>query len=422
MSAKNKAIKATMDATRKRHADMRCRVFVVKVVSNKLSCEKKQLLNQLFREAKWLRNSELSKGDLDAMDRNAKTAAVKFGSEVKEMPLTLLGSQIRQDVVDSIKAEARGLATKKARGGKVGYLKYKSYCNMIPLRQYGTTYRINFAGNTISVQNMAKYPLKVRGLKQIPSCAEIANAKLVRKASGLYFHITTYVPVDENTPSGACCGIDFGIGNNLTLDDGTVFNIKAPESKSVKLASRRMNKSFHRNGGKKSRRHSKRVNKVRRAYERLHNQKLDAAHKTVATLLRNYDFIAIQDEMIAAWHHGLFGRQVQHSAMGLIKAELKNNSKVRVVPRSFPSTQICPECGMLTKHPLKERVYHCKHCGYAHPSRDAKAALSILMYAIRPVSAERRTQSPVEAGASAAAPATGVCSKLSPTKREAQVL
>ena len=69
--------------------------------------------------------------------------------------------------------------------------------------------------------------------------------------------------------------------------------------------------------------------------------------------------------------------------MGVIKAELKNSSSVHVVERGFPSTQICPVCGGLTKHPLKERTYTCRHCGYHHPSRDVKAAQSILDEAIR---------------------------------------
>ena len=88
-------------------------------------------------------------------------------------------------------------------------------------------------------------------------------------------------------------------------------------------------------------------------------------------------------KMIHNWHKGIFGKQVQHSAIGVIKEELKNSSGVYVVSRDFPSTQICPECGMLTKHPLKMRSYTCQYCGYHHPSRDEKAAGSILEEAKR---------------------------------------
>ncbi|MBP1556073.1 MAG: transposase, partial [Oscillospiraceae bacterium] len=73
----------------------------------------------------------------------------------------------------------------------------------------------------------------------------------------------------------------------------------------------------------------------------------------------------------------------QHSAMGVIKAELRKSSNVHVVNRDFPSTQICPMCGKLTRHLLSERSYTCSHCGYHHSSRDRKAAISILSEAVK---------------------------------------
>ena len=45
-----------------------------------------------------------------------------------------------------------------------------------------------------------------------------------------------------------------------------------------------------------------------------------------------------------------------------------------MVERSFPSTQTCPECGKMTKHPLLKRVYECQYCHYHHPDRDMKSA------------------------------------------------
>ena len=420
--SKNEAIKATMKATRERHAGMLCRVYEVKVVASKLSRQKKELINQLFREAKWLRNSELAKGDPKAMDRDAKTAVVKVGDVFETRELSLLGSQIRQDIVDGIKSEVKGLKTRKSKGEHVGRLKFKTVCNCIPLRQPGMTYRIDSDHSTISIQGMGRYPLKVRGLEQIPEGAEIANARFIRKASGLYFHITTYTKPEETASAGKCCGIDFGIGHNLTLDNGTVYDICIPETKGVKLASKRVNRAFRRNGGKKSGQHDKRVLRLRRAYERQNNKKKDQVNKIVSGIVNEYDFIAVQDEMIAGWHHGLFGKQVQHSSMGAIIAKLKTNSNVHVVPRSFPSTQICPACGRLTKHSLDRREYCCQFCGYTHTSRDAKAAASILEYAISKVSMERRTQSPVEIGTNTASIITDSCCKSLSVKQEAQVL
>ena len=174
---------------------------------------------------------------------------------------------------------------------------------------------------------------------------------------------------------------------------------------------------------KKTNNHYRRIKKLRRAYERDRNRRIDKANKAMHEILSSNDFVAIQDEMIHSWQAGLFGRQVQHSAMGYIKAKLKKNSKTYVVLRSYPSTQICPECGRKTKHPLKKRDYDCSYCGWHHDSRDKKSAQSILLraqYEIN-VSLERRAKSLAEADTAAQIP-LGILCKYSPMKQEAQVI
>ena len=378
--AKNQKIKETGKATRERRKDMLCRVFEVKVDLSRMSKSQRNDVNTLFREAKWFRNAYLADNGLSDKSRSVK---VKVKDVFEERELTLLGSQIKQSIISEVKDSIRGLAVLKEKGHKVGALKFKSVCNCVNLKQFHVTYDIDKDRSRIRVQGIRK-PFKVRGLEQIPDDAEIANAKFIRKASGLYFHITCYVPKEEKHIPHRSVGIDFGISDNLVFSDGREpVNICVPESKGTKLASRRMNKALSHNGNQKSNNHYKRKNKVRKAYEKDKNRRKDLANKAVHEILNNYDFIAIQDEMIHNWHKGIFGKQVQHSAIGVIKEELKNSSGVYVVSRDFPSTQICPECGKLTKHPLKMRSYTCQYCGYHHPSRDEKAAGSILEEAKR---------------------------------------
>ena len=378
--AKNQKIKETGKATRERRKDMLCRVFEVKADLSRMSKSQRNDVNTLFREAKWFRNAYLADNGLSDKSRSVK---VKVKDVFEERELTLLGSQIKQSIISEVKDSIRGLAVLKEKGHKVGALKFKSVCNCLNLKQFHVTYDIDKDRSRIRVQGIRK-PFKVRGLEQIPDDAEIANTKFIRKASGLYFHITCYVPKEEKHIPHRSVGIDFGISDNLVFSDGREpVNIYVPESKGTKLASRRMNKALSHNGNQKSNKQYKRKNKVRIAYEKDKNRRKDLANKAVHEILNNYDFIAIQVEMIHNWHKGIFGKQVQHSAIGVIKEELKNSSGVYVVSRDFPSTQICPECGMLTKHPLKMRSYTCQYCGYHHPSRDEKAAGSILEEAKR---------------------------------------
>ena len=419
-ATKNEKIKQTMQATRERHKNMTCRVFELKLNTRKMSLLQREQLTTYFREAKWRRNDIVA--DFSKAIRNAKSATVKVGDSFEQRQFTILGSQVIQDIYDSVKTELKILHTKKEKGEKTGGLKFKSVCNCISLRQYNTTYRIDFARRLVRIQNIRK-SFTVHGLEQIPPEADITNAKLLRKASGFYLHVTCFVPKEQVRPTGKVVGIDFGIGHNLTLSNGETIDICVSESKGVKLASKRLNQAYKRNRKKKTCNHYRRVKKLRRAYERDSNRRLDKANKAVHEILSNNDFIAMQDEMLHNWHAGLFGKQVQHSAMGYIKAKLKTNLKTYVVSRSYPSTQICPMCGNRTKHPLKKRDYDCSHCGWHHDSRDVKSAQSILSRALCEVnvSLEQRAKSLVEAD-TAPQVSEGTLCKYSPMKQEAQVL
>jgi transposase len=140
------------------------------------------------------------------------------------------------------------------------------------------------------------------------------------------------------------------VAAGITTSDGETFNINVPETTRIRKASRKSGRGLIRNGNnKKSKASRKRHRNLGIAYEKQNNIKEDMANKIVSYLINEYDTIAMQDEMIANWHKGLFGRSVQHSATGKIKVKLKNNSRTVIVERSFPSTQFCPACENLTK-------------------------------------------------------------------------
>lgn len=416
---KNLHIKETLKATRERHSKMDVKTFEIKVSSSKLSSERKAQVNQYFKEAKWQRNHYLS--DLENADWKSNTVNIKIKGNIETRTLTILGSQVKQNILRNLKSEIKGLSTNKSKGKNIGKLKFKSFCNSIPLKQHGVTYKIDFDGNRIKIQNIKK-SLYVRGLKQIPSDSEIANANFVRKPNGLYFYITCFVPKKEYTKTNKMAGIDFGIENNLNFsDEREPFNCDIKESDYIKRLSKKINREWIRNGRKHSKNNLKRIEKLKVAYLKLSNKRNDKANKIVHTLINEYDFIAIQDEMIHNWQSGLFGKQIQNSCMGTIKMKLKNSSKVFIIPKSFPSTQICPVCGSLNKHPLDKRDYDCPHCGYHHNSRDKKSAQSILDEALRQVSMDRRTKSPVKDETSTLKD-LNFNGKLPPMTQEAQVL
>jgi putative transposase len=163
---------------------------------------------------------------------------------------------------------------------------------------------------------------------------------------------------------------------NVTLvtSEGDKYNFQFSETKQIKQASRQFNKA--KKGTVKRR---KTYKKLIIAHEKLDNKKKDAKNKFVSKLVRENDVVVIQDENLKAWHASKmkgFGRRVQYSIMGGIKAGLRIHPETLMISRFFTSTQLCPNCGSLNKHSLEDRIYSCS-CGYSC-DRDTHSAKNIL--------------------------------------------
>lgn len=120
----------------------------------------------------------------------------------------------------------------------------------------------------------------------------------------------------------------------------------------------------------------KTIKSIKREYQKLSNKKQDKANKIVSKL-KKYETIVIQNEQIAKWHKGLFGKQVQHSCIGLVKAKLKALPQTIVLDKWIPTTKWCPKCGTVNKYiTLEDRTYKCG-CGYEY-DRDIHSAKNML--------------------------------------------
>jgi transposase len=345
MSSKREKIKATLQATRERHAALVCKVFRLKLDYSRLSKAKLAYLNRLFLEKKWYRNFIIGQGDIFNASDKLKTVTIKKGEAFEEREIKVLSSQMRQSVMSELKENIKALAAVKKLGSKVGALKFTSRCDTIELKQCGVTYRVK--GKTFFLQGFKK-SFKLEGIRQIPAGAEFANARLVRKPSGFYLHITVFVEKAAREHTGKAIGLDFGIKDNIVDSNGECHNWSFPETRRMKRVSRKLNRAYARKkGGKKSGNDRKRQAVLALEYERLGNRKRDARNKFIAELVRENDLIAVQDESIAQWksckRRG-WGNRVHHSIMGGIMSGLKRKPQTLVVRKGFVSTQLCPCC------------------------------------------------------------------------------
>ena len=402
--AKNRRIAQTRQDTRKRRQFQAAKTYQLKIVANKLSVKQEDALEQAFLQAKWFINDVIAHLETEKLNDYAsstKAVEVRLGSdsdEYEERKLTHLAAQVKQAIVRRVGDNLSGLKASKINGRRVGRLRYVKEVDSLPLSQYGGTHKI-VSDNTVHIVKIGK--VRVRGLQQIPQDAEIATATLNRKPDGYYVHLTVFIPVvlDTSWEMAPDVGIDLGIADTLITSTGEKYRVRVEVSSRLKGLQRKLSRQQ-----KGSRNYAKTVNEIQREYQRLSNVKNDHANKIVYSLLDNSGIIVMQDEMVHNWHSGLFGKQVQVSILGRLKAKLVRHPRVCVINRSCATTQLCPQCGAMNKHTLDKRVYRCS-CGYTM-DRDVHGAKNMLIFGmdehniVKSPGAERAS-TPVERKASA---------------------
>jgi putative transposase len=376
--------------TKLKRQSQKCQVFEIKLDKSKLSKKSLDHLCKIFLEAKWYYNYVISNKDINDAETKIKQVPVKVEDGYEVRDLEVLTAQMRQDIKSRTFGSLKALKQLKQNGYKVGLLKFKKRVNSVPLRQLRRTFDLDFENSRIRIQGLKDW-LRVRGLGQISQEKEIANATLVRKSNDFYINVTTFEDKQEQSVPEQAIGIDFGCETQLTLSDGTKLEFQVPVSKRLKRLDRKINRKQSDTGKKRPYSKKKRQDQIKRqkAYERLTNRKSDIRNKIVSGITKNYKYVVFQDESIRSWHSGNHGKKVQHSGIGAILRDLKNKSVTPImVDKFFPSTQLCPSCGIKNKMPEWKREYKCE-CGFVE-DRDIKSACCILEEGLKQIPMDRR--------------------------------
>ena len=394
---KNNMIKEKGKETRLRHASMRPVCVDLKLNLKCLNKAEQEKLWHYFTECRWLCNYLIS---LDAnsfrtfntMTREITSLDKDGNAVVRQLAMP---AKFIQSVYSSIKQDMASLARKRNKTGKKnGKLKFRSGYNAIDLNQYGNTHWICYRDegnrngkyrNTVHIAGI-KRPIRVFGMEQIPEDAEFANAKLIKRPSGIYLMLTCYIPkhggkvTPENKPD---IGIDFGIRTTVTTSEGEKYDISVREPERLKGLQKKLARQIKGSRGWHDTRHL-----IQREYEKLANKRRAKANQVYHDIVTGRKLIVIQDENIRGWHKGLFGREVQDSALGTLKRKLMLNPDVIVIDRFFPSTKMCPRCGIINEGiTISDRIFTCG-CGYTE-DRDIKAAKTLLLAGEHKISCTR---------------------------------
>ena len=368
-------IRASKQATALRHSSMDVKCYELKIVEKRLNKQQKEQLYLLFLEGKWFHNNILSEKKkreiplnlIKPTDFKDVVKLDKDGNEVS-YKLQILPSHFKQTIhMRMISNEKTIRALVKKGLQKHGGLKFKSELSFIPLK--GMDWKFKSA-RKVWIMGI-KGQMLVRGVEQIPSNSEFANANLLKRADGYFLKITTYQKRKEKENNGKEIGLDLGIKTSIITSEGEKIDLHVEESDRLKKLQRELSRRV-----KGSNNRWKTVKKLRKAYQKQTNKKQDKANKIVHRL-KAYDRIYMQDENIAGWHRGIFGKQVQHSCLGTVKSKLMALPQTVVLDKFIPTTKLCPRCHSVKNDmTLADRVYECS-CGY-HEDRDVHAARNMI--------------------------------------------
>lgn len=377
-------IRASMSATKARRQTQVCRVFELKVSVRHNPKETFQKLSQCFKEAKWVINDmlSLSKDNPDNSMFDYKYTEHKdvVHYDKDKNPITdtvTLPSVLHRATVAQKKTDIVNLAKAKKKGIKVGALKFKSEVNCIPII---TGFTQILDGCRITIPGFRK--LRVHGLDQLHQFEkfELADAKLIRKASGYYVKISVMLPKERRIPTNRNVGLDFGIKDSITTSYGDKYKCNVRETDRLKFLSRKLNRRGKKKNEKGSKLYYRCLRQLKREYEHIANIRKDMANKIYHRLVTDYDVIYFQDEQIKNWHKGLFGKQVQSSCLGALKQRLvalEASGRSFKISKWEPTTKLCPQCGASNILSLDDRIYKCD-CGY-EMDRDIHSARVVLM-------------------------------------------
>ena len=261
---------------------------------------------------------------------------------------------------------------------------------------------------SLQIKGEKNNKLKLVGIPSLIHMKESLNLKknytiqevtISKRADRYYASIITRYIDDSKKPfrEDSYVGIDLGVKNFAIINDdkGLYKKYKSLSQKLISLHNciKIYNKILSRKcyGSNK---YNKTRTKLNRTYEKISNIRKDFLHKLSTHITTKYKYICIEDlsvsNMIKNKHLSKSIAEQgwrEFRTMLEYKAE-KNNCKIIVADRWFPSSQICSCCGNILKGndklKLSQRVYHCHKCKHKM-DRDYNAAVNLRLYGMRAI-------------------------------------
>jgi len=226
--------------------------------------------------------------------------------------------------------------------------------------------------------------------RPLPDGFKLKTCTIVGKADGWYCCISLedktvpeLLPLDKvKSP----VGVDVGLKEFLTTSTGETVARQQASRKTQRHLARQQRKLSHKQKGSKNA--EKQKNRIARVHQRVGRIRRDFHYNTAHQLVKNHDFIAVEDLNIKGLARTRLSKSVLDAAWGqfiTILEAVAVKRGIRVVKVTPYGTSVdCSSCGAKVPKTLSIRLHQCYQCGL-EMDRDENAALNILMRALKAV-------------------------------------
>ena len=264
----------------------------------------------------------------------------------------------------------------KRKGKKINPPRFKSRKS----KQSATFTNVGFSIKGEKVYLAKIGYLDVMWSRPLPS--EPSSVTVIKDAAGRYFlSFVVEINLEKLPDNGKSVGIDLGITDFATLDNGEKIKSPKPLKKRFKkLRKAQRNLSRKQKGSK--RREKARL-KVAKLHAKIKDIRTDFLHKVSTRLIRENQTIVLEDLNTSGMlKNRKLSRAISdlgwRSFRDMLKAKSERYGRdFRVISRWEPTTQKCSCCGQIGgKKELSVREWTCLFCGETH-DRDVNAAKNI---------------------------------------------
>jgi len=303
-------------------------------------------------------------------------------------------SQVIQESLQRLNLSFKNFFRRVKNGEKPGYPRFKkyntysslTYPQVIPDLSHGCAKLTLGKTEGRAKLKLSGFTGEIKVLYHRPIEGICKRVMIKRSSSGKFYVIFCCDKVEpkQYPTTNKTVGIDLGLINFMTFDDGKVIHHPKPyKTSKEKLAYEQRKLSSKKRGSNNRKKQRVRVAKL---HEKIRNIREDFQQKITTKLVREYDYIIVEDlnikSMLESDGYGISKQNIMDAAWGGVIQMLDykagsagNKTLIKVDP--YNTSKTCSNCGNIKKKlELSEREYCCEECGLT-VDRDLNAAINI---------------------------------------------